>query len=1504
MKRVFLAFVVCVFSTLILGSPSWAQCPEDPYDRGECDTVNVICLDCEIDTAISGPYTVRVPILVTHDQTVASDSIAGFVVPLAWTRTNPTAYCSVSGYWNNTFMLYLVPGFDRSIFRHMMDGADTLYANRMAQLEGDFSYRGWDYVFLDLDGTSHFWLTLVPTGVADQRWWEGDSVLLATMTFRVEDTMHVYMDTTLWPPSSHLTFARGDGETYVPRDNLPQAFWMGPPRLQVTSPNGGEMWGVGTQRDITWLSENFGQAKANVKIEYSTNSGVDWIPVESSIPDAEFYLWLVPDTPSENCRVRVSDAADGDPSDVSDADFAIGYADFTVEAQPDTQEVQAGNPADFDVILTSIFGFDSPCTLTVSGLPADASGGFDPNPVVPTDTSVLSITTARTTPPGTYPLTVTATELTKGQLQHSTQVVLIVTPPPDFTIDASPDTLQIPQGGGDSYEVTLTSLYGFDSPCTLAVSGLAPEVTGTFDPPTVVPTGTSDLNISVPDTADTGFYDLVITATEMTGSKQIQHSTEVVLRITPPPDFTIEVTPDTLQIPQGAGDSYEVVLTSLWGFDSPCTLTVSGLPSDVTGTFDPPTVVPTGTSDLNMVVPDTADTGFFDLTITATEIVGGKAVEHTADVVLRITPPPDFTIEVEPDTQMVQASFSVDFDVILTSLWGFASPCTLSASGLPFGAMASFNPNPATPTETSVMSITTTRDTPPGTYDITVTATELEKAGIVHSAGAVLIVTPPPDFTIEVEPDSQEVQASFSVDFDVILTSLYGFASPCNLTVSGLPLGASASFDPNPATPTDTSVMSVNTTRATPPGTYSLTITATELTKAQIQHSTQVILTVTPPPDFTIEAEPDTQEVQATFSVGFDVTLTSLYGFASACTLTVSGLPANASADFDPNPVVPTGSSVMSVNTARETPPGTYDLTVTATELSKAQVQHSTQVVLIVTPPPDFTVDVDPDSQEVQAGNSVNFDVSLTSLYGFSSACTLTISDLPPDASGSFDPNVVTPTGTSDLQVSTTTSTPPGVYTVTVTGSEMDKGLVRTDEFILNVTPPPDFTIEARPGTLQVLSGETGIYDVLLTSLYGFNSPCTLTVSGLPQDATGEFDPITLVPTDSSELTITVAETTPTGIHPLTITATEMETGKQLEHSVEVFLITGCIVIRVDQDYPTIQEAIDAAHDCDTVLVAPGYYLDEGDRNIDFKGKAIVVKSETGPESTIIHCLDDGRGFYFHSSEGPDSKLEGFTIRRGLVGDYGGGILCMDSDPTIADCRIEDNSALHAGGGICLHQSSPTIINCTVWDNSASAGSSAGGGIACDLSSYPTISNCTVVGNSASEGGGILCGADSRPIIENSIIAHNVSEGIHGWPASSCSLSCSDVYGNSEGNYGGTIADQTGINGNISECPLFCDFSGGHFHISQTSPCAPPNNTCGVLMGAWDTGCNYLCADATMDGHIDVADVVFLLNYLYKGFAPPEPLQAGDVNCDGTIDVADIVHLLNYLYKGGLPPCD
>jgi hypothetical protein len=63
-----------------------------------------------------------------------------------------------------------------------------------------------------------------------------------------------------------------------------------------------------------------------------------------------------------------------------------------------------------------------------------------------------------------------------------------------------------------------------------------------------------------------------------------------------------------------------------------------------------------------------------------------------------------------------------------------------------------------------------------------------------------------------------------------------------------------------------------------------------------------------------------------------------------------------------------------------------------------------------------------------------------------------------------------------------------------------------------------------------------------------------------------------------------------------------------------------------------------------------------------------------------------------------------------------------------------------------------------------------------------------------------------------------------------------------------------------------------------------------------------LRGDANGDGIIDLADVIYLLNYLYKSGFVPDPAEAGDTNCDGTVDLGDVVHLLNYLFKGGQAP--
>lgn len=64
------------------------------------------------------------------------------------------------------------------------------------------------------------------------------------------------------------------------------------------------------------------------------------------------------------------------------------------------------------------------------------------------------------------------------------------------------------------------------------------------------------------------------------------------------------------------------------------------------------------------------------------------------------------------------------------------------------------------------------------------------------------------------------------------------------------------------------------------------------------------------------------------------------------------------------------------------------------------------------------------------------------------------------------------------------------------------------------------------------------------------------------------------------------------------------------------------------------------------------------------------------------------------------------------------------------------------------------------------------------------------------------------------------------------------------------------------------------------------------------------CGDANGDGVVTVGDLVYLVNYLYRGGDPPDPLSAGEVTCDGTVNISDLIYLINWLYRGGIDPCD
>jgi hypothetical protein len=200
----------------------------------------------------------------------------------------------------------------------------------------------------------------------------------------------------------------------------------------------------------------------------------------------------------------------------------------------------------------------------------------------------------------------------------------------------------------------------------------------------------------------------------------------------------------------------------------------------------------------------------------------------------------------------------------------------------------------------------------------------------------------------------------------------------------------------------------------------------------------------------------------------------------------------------------------------------------------------------------------------------------------------------------------------------------------------------------------------------------------------------------------------------------------------------------------------------------TIQAGIDAAVNGDTVLVAGGTYTGTGNKNIDFHGKTITVRSANGPETCIIDCEHSARGFRFDGDEGPTCVVDGFTITAGATDGVGGGIACYAS-PTIRNCTISGNHASCAplfggGGGLACFWSSPTILNCTIAGNTSEGN---GGGVYCRGAS-PTIVNCTIVGNAAhGDGGGVYCKQGSL-LIRDCTIAGNSANG--DWGGAVCGM--------------------------------------------------------------------------------------------------------------------------------------
>ncbi len=263
--------------------------------------------------------------------------------------------------------------------------------------------------------------------------------------------------------------------------------------------------------------------------------------------------------------------------------------------------------------------------------------------------------------------------------------------------------------------------------------------------------------------------------------------------------------------------------------------------------------------------------------------------------------------------------------------------------------------------------------------------------------------------------------------------------------------------------------------------------------------------------------------------------------------------------------------------------------------------------------------------------------------------------------------------------------------------------------------------------------------------------------------------------------------------------------------------------------FKTIQEAIEASSNGDRIIVAEGVYRE----CVSFTGKAIALESQNPFDWRVVAAtVLDGRSerspvVTFSSGEGNDSAIAGFTITGGCSAG-GGGILCVNSSPTISHNRIEVNHGDYEskGGGILCDNASPVIVGNIIADNFAVL-DGTGGGICCTNGSSPTIKNNLIVRNSAEIGAGVSCENASSPRIENCVIAQNrgpKGQGIYASQDSNPTIVNCILWNNGD-DLSGCSATYSCIQnadpgeGNISGNPHFVDAENGDYHLLSWSPC-------------------------------------------------------------------------------------
>ena len=582
---------------------------------------------------------------------------------------------------------------------------------------------------------------------------------------------------------------------------------------------------------------------------------------------------------------------------------------------------------------------------------------------------------------------------------------------------------------------------------------------------------------------------------------------------------------------------------------------------------------------------------------------------------------PDFSIAASPNSLTITQGSNGTSTITITSLNGFNSATTLSATGLPSGVTAAFSTNPVTPpangTATSTLTLTASGTATTGTATVTVTGVS---GSTTHSTTITLTVNAAasPNFTIGAAPSSVTVTQGGTGNSTITITSQNSFNSATTLSTTGLPSGVTATYSTNPVTPpangSATSTLTFTASAGATTGNATVTVTGTS---GSLTHSTTIALTV--------------NSSTGTQTAVYDSTLK-----APKCVNVASGC--------DSGPSLLLGRDTLSGGSEPNQPNTINNSCADGTSGTFHSDESNDRLVVATT-----------DGSAFAAGKTVKVSATVWAYSGFtsdhldlyyaanaSSPSWVLIATITPTAAGAqtLSANYTLPSGS--LQAVRAQFRYLGSASSCTSGSYNDH-----DDIIFAVgAGAPSFTVSASPSSVNVQQNSTATSTITVTSQNGFNSATTLSASGLPSGVTAAFSTNPVTPpangSAASTLTFTASASAASGTSTVTVTGTS----GSLTQTATITLTVGSSGPQTAVFDPTLK-----APKCATV----GTSCDSGPSLLLGKD-TMSGGAEPNQPNTINSSCADGTSGTFHSDESND---------RLMVSSTGGGALTHGTSVTV-----------------------------------------------------------------------------------------------------------------------------------------------------------------------------------------------------------------------------------------------